>query len=733
MTALELLKKYYGYTTFRPGQEAVISAILSGRDTLAVMPTGAGKSICFQIPALLMPGITLVISPLISLMRDQVLSLVANGIPAAFLNSSLNAGQTRTMLSRAREGRYKIIYVAPERLAMPEFLDFARGAQISMLTADEAHCISQWGQDFRPSYLKVADFVSALPSRPLLCAFTATATREVSDDIQSSLQLHRPFVSVMGFNRENLYFEVQKPADKYRALNDYLLRNPDKGGIIYCLTRKTVEQVCFDLQEDGWNATRYHAGLSEEERSLNQDDFLFDRKAIIVATNAFGMGIDKSNVRFVVHYNMPKDMESYYQEAGRAGRDGAPADCILLYSGQDIMTNQFLIDRSSENSEQDPAIIEELRKRDRERLRRMANYCHTPDCLRQAILDYFGDRETITCGNCSNCQATQDEVDITAYSRQILTCLSGMGERFGLTILIDTLRGSKNERILRLGLNKLILYGALRELSAAKMREIVNYLILRGYITQTDDEYPIAKLTERARDVLYNGASVFMRLAAEEPKKPKKEKAKKLAHRQELAVNERLFALLREKRSQLAAEKGVPAYVVFADSALIDMCKKLPQDEDAFLEVSGVGAAKLEQYGQDFLCVLREWNASGENDTPQQERFTPAQQLEAVHSAYLPSTEPIPISDFAEQVNALLLRCGETRIPAVSYTNYLLQEGYLQLRDGKRLASESGEALGISSALTQKNNGEEYYKNLYNENAQRFLLTLLEKLLQDKE
>ena len=459
-TAQEILKQYFGYDSFRPGQDELVQAILSGRDTLGIMPTGAGKSICYQVPALALPGLTLVISPLISLMKDQVGALNEAGVPAACINSALSFEEMRDALYFAGRGEYKLLYVAPERLTAPFFLDFARRVPISMVTVDEAHCISQWGQDFRPSYLKILDFLAALPQRPLVSAFTATATAEVRDDIIRALGLEDPFVITTGFDRPNLYFAVEKPSSKPSALLAHLLQRRDKSGIVYCSTRKTVEEVCDMLLSRGLPATRYHAGLDPEERLANQDDFLYDRKTIMVATNAFGMGIDKSNVSFVIHYNMPKNMESYYQEAGRAGRDGEAADCILLYNGQDVRTAEFLIEHSHEND--DDSIDEKTRRalieRDMERLRQMTFYATTTDCLRRYILNYFGEKAPVCCGHCGNCDTNFEEVDATMDARKILSCVYRLDERrlhFGKTVVAAVLTGGKSEQIGRFSLHTL--------------------------------------------------------------------------------------------------------------------------------------------------------------------------------------------------------------------------------------------------------------------------------------
>ena len=470
MTKEEALKTYYGYDAFRGGQEAVIDALLSGRDALAIMPTGAGKSICYQIPALLLPGITLVVSPLVSLMRDQVTQLVQMGIPAAFLNSSLTFRQYLLALDRAREGRYKIIYVAPERLETEGFQSFVREADISLVAVDEAHCISQWGQDFRPSYLNIPAFVEGLPRRPPVGAFTATATPDVKADIRRLLDLRDPLELTTGFDRENLYFEVQQPSDKRAALLELVKSRPGKCGIVYCATRKTVEEVCDFLRQRGVSAARYHAGLDPEERQRNQEDFLYDRVQVMVATNAFGMGIDKSDVRYVIHYNMPKDMESYYQEAGRAGRDGAPSSCILLYSGQDVRTGEYLITHSEPREDLDPQTAEQLRQRDLARLRQMTGYCRTRRCLRQYILQYFGERAPDTCGACYNCLHNFAEVDVSSDARAIVGCIAKTGQHFGVGVIAETLCGADTERVRKYHMDREDTYGALGHLTQKEVQ-----------------------------------------------------------------------------------------------------------------------------------------------------------------------------------------------------------------------------------------------------------------------
>ncbi|NCB93053.1 MAG: DNA helicase RecQ [Clostridia bacterium] len=608
----QLLKQYFGYSEFREGQETLIDSILSGRDTLGIMPTGAGKSICYQIPALMLEGITLVISPLISLMKDQVEALNQAGIHAAYLNSSLTYNQYLTALRLARDGRYKIIYVAPERLDTAEFLAFAMQVPISMVSVDEAHCVSQWGQDFRPSYLKITNFIDQLPKRPVVSAFTATATKTVRDDMVCILQLENPLVITTGFDRKNLYFSVEKPKDKYQALLKHVKEFEGQSGIIYCISRKAVEEVCENLIKEGFPVTRYHAGLSDNERRHNQEDFIYDVKPIMVATNAFGMGIDKSNVRYVIHYNMPKNIESYYQEAGRAGRDGESAKCILLYGGQDVITNQFFIDNNMDNDELSPAELEVIKEQDRERLKKMTFYCMTNECLRSYILMYFGEYGDNYCGNCSNCLTQFDTIDITNAAAQILGCIDECHGRYGMTLIVDTLRGSSNAKVKRCRMDQNSYYGKLADLPIPKIRQIMNHLVLNDYLALTTGEYSLVKLTSKSGSILDGSASVTMKMAKEyEPSTESKSKksASKSKQSKLLAsmedVDRNLFEELRTLRMELAKKAGVPPYLIFSDKTLTQMCILHPTTKEGMLEVSGVGEVKYERYGEDFLNVLR--------------------------------------------------------------------------------------------------------------------------------
>ena len=594
MTKEEALKTYFGYDAFRGGQEPVIDTLLSGRDALAIMPTGAGKSVCYQVPALLLPGITLVISPLVSLMRDQVTQLVQMGVPAAFLNSSLTFRQYLLALSRAKEGRYKIIYVAPERLETEGFLDFACHADISLVAVDEAHCISQWGQDFRPSYLHIPAFLEKLGRRPPLGAFTATATPEVREDIEKLLGLRDPLRVTTGFDRKNLYFEVQEPADKRSALLELVRSRPDKCGIVYCSTRKTVEEVCGLLQEAGVSATRYHAGLEPEERQRNQEDFLYDRARVMVATNAFGMGIDKSDVRYVIHYNMPKDIESYYQEAGRAGRDGLPSSCILLYSGRDVRTAQFLIEHGESREELDAETAERLRERDMLRLRKMVGYCRTRRCLRQYILQYFGETAPDTCDTCWNCLHNFEEVDIGREARAILRCVMETGQHFGVSVIAETLCGAESDKVRKYHMDEEATYGLLRDMTQKEVRDRIRFLIDEGVLALSPGPYPVVLLGERAEDAVLGG--LYMRTVKEERPAARRPVPEELD-----GAQAELFGRLRALRARLARRQGVPAYAVFSDKTLRELAVVRPRTLEELKSVSGIGDAKARKYGKQVL------------------------------------------------------------------------------------------------------------------------------------
>ena len=602
---LLVLRRYFGHTAFRPGQEQLIDAVLSGQDVMGIMPTGGGKSLCYQVPALLLPGVTLVISPLISLMKDQVSALKNAGIPAAFINSSLSLRQLGLVYERARQGAYKVIYVAPERLEAGGFSAFAKEAAVSLVAVDEAHCISQWGQDFRPSYLKIATFIASLPRRPVVAAFTATATAEVRQDIVRLLQLQKPVCTVTGFDRPNLFFDVLRPKNKVTTLLALLRERNDKTGIVYCATRAAVEKVCQTLCDNGFSATRYHAGLADEERRANQEDFQFDRKQIMVATNAFGMGIDKSNVGFVIHYQMPKSLESYYQEAGRAGRDGAAADCILLFSPGDIETAKFFIANSSAEEQSEEA-QQAFQAREYARLRVMVDYCRRTDCLRGAILDYFGQPHEASCGSCGNCKSSYRSEDITVEAQMILSCVLRVKEKLGYfvgkTLIARILTGSQDKKILSQHLDELSTYGLMRASSKVKVREMMDFLESQGYL-RVNSAHSTLETTGQAPAVLRGAQQVFMPVRVESRQEPKKQAPGK---RPAAAAPEAegLYAALKAVRYQIAQEEKVPAYIIFSNATLLDMAAREPRTMAEFLEVSGVGEVKAARYGKTFLAAI---------------------------------------------------------------------------------------------------------------------------------
>lgn len=576
---------------------------------MGIMPTGGGKSLCYQIPALQLAGITLVISPLISLMKDQVAALRKSGVDAAFLNSSLSAEQFQATCREIRQRNCKLVYVAPERLENKRFLDLIRELDIAMVAVDEAHCISQWGQDFRPSYLRIPNFVAKLPHRPVLSAFTATATQEVRGDIIRILGLNDPTIVVTGFDRPNLFFDVKRPQNKLATLKTFLEERPGQSGIVYCATRSGVEKVCDALNTQGFSATRYHAGLSDEVRQKNQTDFQFDRRLIMVATNAFGMGIDKSNVSFVVHYNMPKGLEAYYQEAGRAGRDGEAAQCVLLYSPGDVQTAKFLIEHSSgENEDMDPRDLALLREQDRRRLSAMVGYCKTSGCLRSYILDYFGQEAPPTCGNCGNCKGLCVETDITIPAQMILSCVRRVYDRLGYyvgtALIVRVLRGSGDRRILELGLEELSTFGLLKGTLRSTVNQYVDRLVELGYLF-IEPAHSTLRPTPKAAEVLFHGMKVTMLTREEPEERPRRKKDKHASL--PVQTDDSLLTALKATRTSLAQREGVPAYIVFSNATLVDMAGKALRTMEEFLEVSGVGEVKAERYGAIFLQTISDY------------------------------------------------------------------------------------------------------------------------------
>ncbi|MDR1363129.1 MAG: DNA helicase RecQ [Spirochaetaceae bacterium] len=598
-----VLKNVFGYEHFRRGQEDIIDSILSGRDILAVMPTGAGKSLCYQIPALLLDGITIIVSPLISLMKDQVQALQDNNVAAAFINSSLSADEYTQTMRGARNKAYKIIYIAPERLSQSAFADFPdwlATSPISLVVIDEAHCVSHWGHDFRPSYMRVTPFIDALPKRPVVAAFTATATERVKTDIQNALALQNPFLITTGFDRPNLYFSVEKPENKMRSLKKHLARLKNKSGIIYCSTRRHVEDVCDTLADSGFSATRYHAGLTPDERRLNQDDFIYDRKTIMVATNAFGMGINKSNVSFVIHHNMPKNIESYYQEAGRAGRDGSGAECILFYNYEDVKTNEFLIEKSAEENGGTGLTAYNL-----ELLKQITFYATSTDCLRGRLLSYFGETPSNYCGACSNCDAQFENVDITLAAQKIISCvyrLKQRGKRFGKTIIIQILRGSKNAKIMNANLNDLSVWGIMKDSSEHEIRDIIDFLVSKEYLALSEGEFPALIESGKSGEIIFDKKPLEMMLPKKEPAG-----ASKTSGKIDPVQDGELLLRLKTLRTELAASARTPAYIIFSDASLNAMCRRLPQTQAEFLEIPGVGAVKAEKYCASFTRVIREY------------------------------------------------------------------------------------------------------------------------------
>ncbi|MBS4218780.1 DNA helicase RecQ [Bacillus sp. FJAT-49711] len=582
--AKKLLQSYFGYDHFRVGQEDIIQKVTEGKDTLAIMPTGGGKSLCYQIPAMLFPGITIVISPLISLMKDQVDALEKTGIPSTYINSTLPGDEISERLNGIYNGNYKLVYIAPERLEVPSFLRLLKEIHISFLAIDEAHCISQWGHDFRPSYMQIKNLINQIQPKPVILALTATATPQVQNDICDLLHIKDENTVMTGFGRENLHFQVVKGEDRDRFLLNYIEKNSSQAGIIYAATRKEVDRIHLLLERKGLAAGKYHAGMSEAERNNQQERFLFDDITIMVATNAFGMGINKSNVRFVIHYQIPRNMESYYQEAGRAGRDGEESACILLFAPQDAQIQSFLI----EQSEMD----EGRKEHEYAKLRKMVAYGHTESCLQQYILHYFGEENPPECGKCGNCTDSREQVEVTVDAQKVLSCIRRMNERFGKTMIAKVLTGSTDKKIKSFRFDQLTTFGIMKERSQKEVSEFIDFLTAEGYLQPTDGQYPVLMLTESAGNVL-RGKEPVLR--------------KENVRIAKIVADNDLFELLRELRREFAEKEKVPPYVIFSDATLREMSAALPQNEDELLEIKGIGERKLEAYGADFLTVINNY------------------------------------------------------------------------------------------------------------------------------
>lgn len=599
MDIYKILKTYFGYDGFKMGQEKIVEGILEGKDALGIMPTGGGKSLCYQLPALALEGITIVISPLISLMKDQVDSLKEMGVASTFINSTLEDSILQDRIRDIRELKYKIIYIAPERLNSYIFTNLIDDIDISMIAIDEAHCISQWGHDFRPSYRNIPHFIDSFDKRPIVSAFTATATEDVVKEIKELIDFRNPVESMIGFDRPNLFYEVKKIANKTDFIADFVEKTyPDETGIIYCATRKSVESLTSKLNSLGFNAIAYHGGMSSEIRTEAQEAFIYNKVQIIVATNAFGMGIDKPDVRFVIHYNMPQNMESYYQEAGRAGRDGEKSHCILLYSPADIVKQKLLIQNNPLSPERENLLYKNLQY--------LVDYCHTNDCLRIDILKYFGENPHMEkCNNCGNCLDDSEMIDITLEAQKILSCIFRADERFGVSLIMQVLRGSKNKRVLQFGLDKISTYGIMKEYKEATIREIIMTLISRGYIITSLDKFPVLKLSNTSKEVLKGQVKVFHKKHLMQVKSPKKAKAK-LGDLME-NFDDELFEKLREVRYSLSSEKGIAPFMIFHDSSLREMASFFPIDKDSFLKIKGVALKKYESYGEDFLAIIKEY------------------------------------------------------------------------------------------------------------------------------
>lgn len=738
-TPEEALTVLFGYDSFRAGQKEVIESILSGRDAFAVMPTGAGKSVCYQIPAMLLPGITIVISPLISLMQDQVKALNEAGVSAAFINSALSETDYFETIKKAKQGLYKIIYVAPERIVTDSFIELAKNVCVSMITVDEAHCISQWGQDFRPSYMKIVEFVRKLNDRPIISAFTATATEVVRNDIVCTLGLNHPYVLVTGFNRDNLFFQVDKPKNKDEYVIDYISNHPNDSGIIYCATRKNVDKLYDLLKDRGVSVAKYHAGMGLAERKQMQDDFVFDYASIVVATNAFGMGIDKSNVRFVIHYNMPQSMENYYQEAGRAGRDGLDSKCILLFSPQDIVINRFLLDHK-EMSDLDSADRDTVKDRDTHRLQIMERYCYTIECLRNYILKYFGENPEKPCNDCGNCLRDFETMDMTDAAKKIINCVYEAKGRYGKGIITDTVVGAKTARLVEIGATEYKSYGNLSGVNRNLVQRLIEQLILEGYLSVGD--YQVIKLGN-IDELMNPNVKVLVKITDEDKLPVCGTKVKKTTSGIESLTSAgfKLFDKLRALRLEIAREESMPPYIIFNDKTLIDMAASVPTSKSEMMLVSGVGENKYRKYGDRFLVLISEIieiYPELKKTTEKENSFTvPDTQIkkkagkeefnlrrdEADNFRY---EEFMNISDIRDEMNRICVRESVKKLPAVRLTEILVREGLISEKEdaGKyaKVPTEMGSQLGVKVINKVSEKGYAYAVLEYSKDIQKLLI-----------
>lgn len=735
----EALKGLFGYDSFRTGQRAIIENILSYRDTFAVMPTGAGKSVCYQVPAMILPGVTIVISPLISLMQDQVKTLNEAGVSAAFINSSLSEHAYIETVSKASKGSYKIIYVAPERLMTDSFISLASSVNVSMVTVDEAHCISQWGQDFRPSYMKIVEFVKRLRNRPIISAFTATATEDVRDDIVCTLGLINPFTLVTGFDRENLFFQVDKPKNKDQYVLDYVNDHKGESGIIYCATRKNVDRLYELLKKNEVSVAKYHAGMSGADRKKMQDDFVFEYTSIVVATNAFGMGIDKSNVRFVIHYNMPQSMENYYQEAGRAGRDGLDASCILLFSPQDIIINRFLLEHK-EMSDVDAIDRETVIDRDNKRLQSIERYCYTTECLRNYILKYFGENPKEPCDNCGNCLRTFEMSDMTEAAKKIVNCVYESRGCYGKTIIIDTVVGAKTARLEEIGATNYKTYGVLSTSNKNLIRRLIEQLVLDGILVIGDHQ--VVKMGDIS-PLKNANTKVFINISDEDKRVEKTPKVKKTSKGIE-HLNSwgfKLFDKLRDLRLEIAREEGMPPYIIFNDKTLVDMATKLPENKQEMLNVSGVGDNKYDKYGQRFLNLISECKRIYPGllkvavDANMEEKKSVAKKKKKGKDEFylireeadkFEYQEYMYISEIKDEMNRICVHANVKKLPATKLTEFLMNEEFIVETNNEgrftKVPTAKGQECGIKIIDKVSEKGNPYTLLIYPKSVQELLI-----------